>query len=169
MYRYTFGVESPVSRSNLTSAKKLSVLLSSSPSQVAGKWDNLLPHHPLSLDCWNSSPPPPITAFRPPPCQLPVRPTYFSLSLSFSLSLPLLLSNHSPLAAPLKFFCPIWEECYPRGKTEWSHNRAFSNHARLLLLRVAEECHPPPSTTVSSSPLFGLPAYVCVCLQCNTM
>lgn len=80
-----------VPRSNLTSAIKLSVLLSSSPSQVAGKWDNLLPHHPLSLDWWNSSPP--ITAFRPPPCQLPVRPTYFSLSLSF----PLCLSPSTPI------------------------------------------------------------------------
>lgn len=86
------------------------------------------------------------------------------LCLSPSLALPLLLSNHNPLAAPLKFFCPIWEECYPRGKTEWSHNRAFSNRTRLLLLRVAEECHPPLSTTMSSSSLvFALNVCLYVC------
>lgn len=165
MNTYTFGVESPVSPSQPNLRNETPVLLSSSPSKVAGKWGNLLAHRPLSQDGWNSSPP--IASFSPPSCPLPTRPTYFSLPLSFLLSPPLLLSNHSPLAAPLKFFCPIWEECYPRGKTEWSHNRAFSNSARLLLLRVAEECHPPPSTTMSSGPLhFAQCVYVCqkVCM-----
>lgn len=96
---------------------------------------------PIALSGWvKLNPPPPSQRLDP------ILPTPSEVHLSLSTSLPLLLSNHNPLAAPLKFFCPIWEECYPRGKTEWSHNGAFSTGARLLLLGVAES--PPPPSTV---------------------